>query len=110
MALEVQKLYTAKSVIWKPFIDMPDLQKIQEEIERIHERNRRVESDKSWETSWFRILFVAVIIYTVAGIFMMIVKIVNPWINAFVPALGYVLSEQSLPFVKKWWIRRVHKK
>lgn len=89
---------------------MPDLQKIQGEIEQIHERNRRVEADKAWETSWFRILFVAVIIYAVAGIFMMFVKIGNPWINAFVPALGYILSVQSLPLVKRWWVRRFYKK
>lgn len=89
---------------------MPDLQKIQEEIDKINERNRRVEADKAWETSWFRILSVAIIIYMIAGIFMMIVEIENPWINAFVPALGYILSVQSLPFVKQWWIRRIHKK
>lgn len=89
---------------------MSDLQKIQEEIDRINERNRRVEGDKAWETSWFRILIVAIFIYIVAGIFMVLVKIGNPLVNAFVPALGYVLSEQSLPFVKRWWTRKVHKK
>lgn len=89
---------------------MTEIQNIRGEIEKIHERNRRVEGDKAWETSWFRIIFVSGIIYAVAAIFMIIIHIENPWLNALIPAGGYFLSEQSLPFIKCWWLKHLHRK
>ncbi len=99
----------AKNAILRQFISMADGQNLQEEIRLIHERNRRVEADKAWETSWFRVLTITCIIYIIAAIFMILIRIENPWLNAFVPAGGYFLSEQSLPFIKKLWLKHMHK-
>lgn len=85
---------------------MTDTKTLREEIDSIKERNRRVETDKAWETSWFRIILLTIFIYLVATIFMIFVEIAKPWINALIPAVGYFLSEQSLPFIKKWWIKK----
>lgn len=82
---------------------------LHEEIQKIQERNRRVEADKAWETSWFRILLVAAFIYLVAVFFMLFIKIEDPWLNAIIPAGAYILSEQSLPFIRRWWIRKFYK-
>ena len=41
---------------------MKDLEK---EIELIKERNKRVETDKAWETSWTRKICIAVLTYLV---------------------------------------------
>ena len=67
-------------------------------------RNQRVESDKAWEISSARRLFISVITYIIAGIWLVVIHDNFPLLKAFVPAVGYLLSVQSLPFVKKWWI------
>jgi len=76
------------------------------ELERIKERNRRVELDKAWETSWTRRVFIAVLTYVVAGIWLAIVQVSHPWATAFVPTAGYVLSTLTLPLLKRWWMAR----
>lgn len=78
----------------------------QEEIELIKERNRRVETDKAWELSWTRRLFITAITYVVAGVWLVIINESLPWLKAFVPTIGYVLSTLSLPFIKRRWIRK----
>lgn len=74
------------------------------ELEKINERNRRVELDKAWETSVTRRGLIAAITYTVAGLFMHRLGIADPFTNALVPTGGYLLSTLSLPFIKMWWI------
>ena len=82
------------------------LQKIEKELADIKERNLRVEGDKGWEVSWTRRVFIAVSSYIVAGIWLVIINDSFPWLKAFVPAFGYLLSTLSLPFIKKWWINK----
>ena len=75
------------------------------EIEEIKNRNARVELDKAWETSWTRRLFIAVITYAIAGIWLMLINDNYPWLKAFVPSGGYILSTLSLPIIKNWWVK-----
>jgi hypothetical protein len=77
---------------------------IEQEIEIIKQRNKRVENDKAWEISWTRKLFVAVSTYIVAAIWLVVIKDTSPLLKALVPSVGYLLSTLSLPFVKRWWI------
>ncbi len=76
------------------------------ELEKINERNRRVENDKAWETSVTRRSVIAGITYSIAALFMYRIGVVDPLINALVPTGGYLLSTLSLPFIKKWWISK----
>ena len=78
---------------------------IQQEITAIHERNKRVETDKRWETSITRRGFIAIITYVVAGVWLMALHDSFPWLKALVPAGGYIFSTLSVPFVKKWWVK-----
>lgn len=80
------------------------IKKLEKEVEIIKERNTRVEADKAWETSYFRILLISAIIYVVAVKVLIFVDSQNYFLNALVPAIGYFISVQSLPFIKKWWI------
>ena len=75
------------------------------EIENIKVRNQKVEFDKAWELSWTRRLFIAVVTYLIAGLWLIIIKDSFPWLKAFVPAGGYVLSTLSLPIIKRWWAK-----
>ena len=83
---------------------------ISEAIERIHERNARVEADKAWERSPVRIGFIAVITYVCAAILLRLIGASNYLLSALVPVLGFVLSTQSLPFVRAWWLKRFNSK
>ena len=81
------------------------IKKLEEEIEVIKQRNAKVEADKAWETSYFRVLLISGIIYVIAVKVMYFIGSENYFLNALVPAIGYFLSVQSLPFIKKWWIK-----
>lgn len=76
---------------------------LEQTIEEIQERNRRVELDKAWELSWTRRLFIAVVTYLTAGVWLATIHDSYPWLKALVPTAGYILSTLSLPFAKKLW-------
>lgn len=80
---------------------------IQSELSLIKERNKRVELDKAWETSWIRRIVIIFFTYVVAGIWLLVIDNNHPWLNAFVPTGGYVLSTLSLPFIKKKWLKNL---
>ncbi|MDD5103453.1 MAG: hypothetical protein PHX93_03565 [Candidatus Peribacteraceae bacterium] len=75
------------------------------QIAAILERNRRVETDKAWEVSWTRRLFITALTYGIAVLFLRLIDNPSFWLNAAVPALGYCLSTLSLPWIKQWWMR-----
>ncbi len=79
---------------------------LEEEIGAIRERNLRVEADKAWETSFLRIAAICVITYFIAAWVMATIGVTNFWQSALIPTLGFYLSVQSLPILKKWWIRQ----
>ena len=78
---------------------------IEKEINQIKKRNKKVESDKSWETSTFRRITITLMTYIIIVLFLWIIKLPNYWLNALVPTAGFILSTLSLPILKKWWIK-----
>ncbi len=82
------------------------IENLGKEIEAIKERNLRVEVDKAWETSYFRILLITVITYIIAAFLLYFIGANNFLLGALVPAIGFFLSTQTLPAIKKWWIGR----
>ncbi len=84
----------------------PEITKLQNEIEIIKDRNLRVEADKAWETSMFRTVSIMFITYIIASFVLYFIGADNFLLGALVPTIGYFLSTQSLPFIKKWWIGR----
>ncbi len=85
------------------------METIEQRLEKIEQRNARVEADKAWETSWTRRLFVAVFTYLSISLYMWVIKIEQPWLNAIVPTVGFLLSTLTLPFIKKWWVSKFKK-
>ena len=79
---------------------------IEEEIIAIKQRNVRVEADKAWERSGFRIFSIMMITYIVAALVLYLIGASNWFLGAFVPTAGYFLSTQSLPTIKRWWIKK----
>ncbi|MFH1770671.1 MAG: hypothetical protein ABH828_03880 [archaeon] len=78
---------------------------IEEELEKIKQRNKKVELDKAWETSFTRKVIVFILTYIVIVIFFYFAGLPKPFINSIVPALAFVLSTVTLPFFKKLWLR-----
>jgi len=85
--------------------NMSDLEQIKHEIKNIKARNKRVETDKAWETSFLRKIIILILTYIVIAIFFYCAKIDKPFISAIVPALAFVLSTLSIPVFKKVWLR-----
>lgn len=83
---------------------------IEKEIEIIKKRNKKVEGDKAWEISWTRRVFIAIATYVVAVIWLILIEENIPFLKAFVPTGGYILSTLSLPIIKKWWSGNYWKK
>jgi hypothetical protein len=75
-------------------------------IERLEARNKRVESDKAWETSWTRRLSIMILTYLTVAFYLHFVVHISPWINALVPVIGYVLSTITIQRFKKLWLDR----
>jgi len=77
-----------------------------EALRLILERNARVEADKAWETSQTRRGSIAGITYLIAGLYMSALGASLPWLNAFIPVGGYLLSTLSLPIIKRNWLKK----
>jgi hypothetical protein len=75
-------------------------------IERLEARNKRVEADKAWETSWVRRLTIMVLTYLVVVFYLHFIVHINPWINALVPVIGFFLSTLTVTLLKRYWVTR----
>lgn len=82
------------------------IQELEKEIKQIKTRNKRVEADKAWETSWTRKILIAVLTYFVIVIFFYFAQLPKPWINAIVPAVAFVLSTLTLSIFRKIWVKK----
>ena len=78
---------------------------IEQEIAQLKKRNIRVEADKAWETSWTRKIVIFVLTYIVIAIFFAVAQLPDPWVNAIVPAVAFVLSTLTVPLFKSWWLK-----
>lgn len=82
---------------------------LEDRIAAIEARNRKVESDKAWETSWTRRLSIAGLTYTVIVIYLFVINNNAPFINALVPMVGFLLSTLVMTRVRDFYSSR-HKK
>jgi hypothetical protein len=82
------------------------LSELEKRVEKIEERNKKVELDKKWETSYTRRFLLIVFTYLSIGLYMWVIGVESPWLNAVIPSIGFLLSTLTLPFFKKWWVKR----
>ena len=82
---------------------------LEQRISKIEKRNSEVELNKSWETSWTRRGLVAIFTYLAIALYLKYIVGINPWVNAIVPTVGFLLSTLTLPFFKKLWEQYIHK-
>jgi len=81
------------------------IKEAEKEIKKIKARNKKVEADKAWETSWTRKILIAVLTYFVIVIFFYFAQLPKPWINAIVPAVAFILSTLTISICKNIWLK-----
>ena len=80
------------------------IEDLERRVKVIEARNQRVEVDKAWETSLTRKVLLIIFTFLSIGLYMNAIGVNNPWLNAIIPSLGFLLSTLSLPFFKNIWI------
>lgn len=84
-----------------------ELKEIEERIAKIEERNKRVELDKKWETSWTRKICIMILTYIIVIIYSYLIRnIDNVFLSSLVPVIGFTLSTLSLSIVRKVWEKK----
>lgn len=77
---------------------------IENRVTDIEERNKRVELDKSWETSWTRKICIMILTYITVIIYSYLIRNFDYiFFSSLVPVIGFVLSTLSLKVVRKKW-------
>lgn len=79
---------------------------IEERLADIEACNQRVENDKAWETSWTRRIGIMALTYLVVAFYLQFVVHIDPWINALVPVIGFLLSTLTISLLKTYWLGR----
>ena len=81
---------------------------LENEIAKIKERNKKVELDKKWETSWTRKICICILTYIVVIIYSYVVRNYdNILLSSLVPVIGFTLSTLSLRYIRKTWEKKV---
>ena len=84
------------------------MNELEKRIEAIEKRNKRVETDKAWETSWIRRICIMILTYIVVVLYSFTInKISNIFLSSLVPVIGFTLSTLSLRYIKKIWEKNI---
>ena len=78
----------------------------EEVLSGIIERNKRVEAEKAWERSFTRRTFLAILTYGTAALLLWLLNEPRFLLLSCIPAISYVFSKLTLPWIRKWWINR----
>jgi hypothetical protein len=84
---------------------MSTISELELRIEKIESRNKNVELNKTWETSYVRRGLLMLFVYLAIALYLKFIV----GINAVVPSIGFLLSTLMLPFFKKLWIKYLYK-
>lgn len=76
---------------------------LEERVNKIEERNKKVELNKSWETSWTRRICIMILTYIVVVFYSYLTtKINNIFLSSLVPVIVFTLSTASLNIIRKF--------
>lgn len=89
---------------------MTSIEQLEKRLNEVEKRNERVTADKAWETSLTRRACIAGLTYLVVVIFLIVIQKDQPFINALVPVMGYLLSTLALAGIKAEWINSLLKR
>ncbi len=81
---------------------------VKSEIQQLKARNKKVEADKAWETSWTRRIVVALITYIIIVLFFFAAGLPNPFVNSIVPAVAFLVSTATIGLIKRLWLKKIY--
>lgn len=80
---------------------------LEKEIEQIKQRNKKVELDKKWETSFTRRICICILTYIVVVIYSYLIRYFdNIFLSSLVPVIGFTLSTLSVKYIRKIWEKK----
>lgn len=83
------------------------MKELEQRIAKIEKRNKRVETDKAWETSWTRRICIMVLTYLVVVAYSYIIRECdNILLSSLVPVLGFLFSTLSVKAVRRLWEKK----
>ena len=84
---------------------------LEKRIKDIEARNKRVELDKKWETSFTRRISICILTYIVVLLFSYFINTGNNiFLSSLVPVIGFTLSTLSVSLIRKIWLNVINKK
>ena len=84
---------------------------LEKRVSEIEVRNKRVELDKKWETSFTRRISICILTYIVVLLFSYFVnKSNNIFLSSLVPVIGFTLSTLSVSLIRKIWLNVINKR
>jgi len=87
------------------------MKELEERILKIEERNKKVELDKKWETSFTRKISICILTYIVVLLFSYFINTGNNiFLSSLVPVIGFTLSTLSVNLIRKIWLNVINKK
>lgn len=89
---------------------MVTIKELEKDVKEIKERNKRVEVDKLWETSFTRKILLVILTYIVIVLFFFVAGLPKPFMNSIIPAMAFVLSTLTLPIFRQLWEEYIYKK
>ncbi len=97
--------------VYFPFFvhTMTSLDELERRVVKIEQRNIFVEQNKAWETSVTRKILIALFTYLAIAFYFVYTLKSDPWLNAVVPTVGFLLSTLTLPYCKKLWVKFIYK-
>ena len=88
-----------------------EIEELEAEVNKIKDRNNRVETDKKWETSWTRRICIGILTdIVVVAYSYLISKSTNIFLSSVVPVIGFLLSTLSLKAIRKIWEKKLNVK
>ena len=82
---------------------------LETEIKQIKARNKKVEGDKAWETSWLRRILIIIFTYIFAVLWLTLADTTNPFLGAIVPCAGFLLSTLTIYSIKTIFLKNHQK-
>ncbi len=83
------------------------MKELEQRIAKIEKRNKCVEADKAWETSWTRRICIMILSYLVVVAYSYIIRECdNILFSSLVPVLGFLLSTLSVKAVRRLWEKK----
>lgn len=93
-----------------PMIKMQKMLTGVDDIIALKARNKKVEADKAWETSWTRRGIIGGVTYIIVAFWLAVIGVNHNLIHALVPVASYLVAMAALPMLKQYWIDKVYKR